>query len=662
MPSADVATATGADLLAKVTDENGNGVAGEEVIFFLVAPAMGYSAAHTTDPFLASATALTNIDGIATMHFTPGAFEIDVNDADYNETASDSCTVAARWGSKTRSIDLEWKNYPYLRVETEVDPATVEVGEPVDVTIRLIGDGWALYPDPIDVILSVDRSGSMLKGNPDRMVSLMDALRVFNADMTEGRDAVGITSFGVKGTANIYGYSYRYWAGKDDTYGDDGSYIGTHYPGNGKYYSNYATLDLPLSVNRASVEDTIDNIVPMSGTPMRGGLYLAIKQIIQNGRDNTVQAVILLSDGDYNYYGDPLARGTGYSYYDPDDYGTRTLNYYRFGDISPAEQNLSVYATNNDVTIYSIAFGDGLSSGGVLTLQTLAESTGGTYYHAPTGDDLAAIYSEIAGDLKTEAGVNTVMDVKFENIELNNVTQFNDPSDPILEYEYENGLSTVVRSWNATGSEGMPNVMGPLTLDQRDDWDANRSLNFDSGDIGTIHLNQTWQAVFRLNVSKPGNVNIFGDSSTIFFNDGADSLALPKTYVTAVENMTATGINFSGLQVYDLECVEAENGDVIENYLTMNWNLNYSGHFTATQYLYYRKVDGGIWTNFGEVPPTGPLTAPLEHTRKLYVADFPPGNYKLRVSAMAPDAPDSIVETPYEIEIGQGGQYFILLE
>lgn len=660
MPSADVATTIGADVMAKVTDESGNGVAGEEVTFFILPPASGYSAAQEIPPYLSEpSTTITDADGIATIRFTPGAFTTDTDDADYCDAATDTCTVVAVWGENSRMIDLEWKNYPYLRVETAVDPVTVEVGDSVGVTIRLIGDGWALYPDPIDGMLSVDRSGSMLKDNPDRMVSLMEALKVFNADMTEGRDAVGMTSFGVKGTANIFTYYYDYWAGNDGSSYDDNSYIATHYHGNGKSYSDYATLDLALSTNRDEVESKIDDLVPMSGTPMRGGLYLAIKQIIQNGRDNAVQAVILLSDGDYNYYGDPLARGRGYSYYDPDDFSTGTYNYYRFGDLT--NQNLSVYAANNNVTIYSIAFGNGLSSAGVTTLQTLAESTGGTYYHAPTGDDLAAIYCDIAGDLKTEAGVNTEMDVLFKNIELNNVSQVNDPDDPILEYEYESGVSTLVKSWNASGSQDLPNIIGPMTLDQTDDWDDNQALNFDSTEIGTIHLGQTWQAVFNLNISKAGNINIFGEGSSISFNDGADSVNLPKTYITAVDNLTATGINFSDLQAYDLVCVETEGGDMIENFLTMEWSLNYTGGETATQYLYYQNVANGMWVNFDELPVTGPV-GDLDFSRQLYVADLSSGEYKLRVHAMAPDAPDSIVETPYTIDIGQGGQYFIRLE
>ena len=670
MPSAEVADGFTASLRAKVIDESGNGVPGEEVQFSIILPD-SWLEAHISDPYLdetigvTQATATTNVDGVAIMKFTPGRFILDPGNGQYNETASESCVVQATWSVVSKNIDLEWKNFPYLRVETAVEPETVEVGDPVEVTIRLIGDGWALYPDPIDVMLCVDRSGSMLKDYPDRMVSLMDALKVFNTEMTDGRDAVGLTSFGRKGTANIHNYQYRYWVGIDNTWDYYYSYINDHYPGNGKYYSNYATIDLPLTLNRSTVNQTVNQLVPMSGTPMRGGLYYAVKQIIDNGRSDAVQAVILLSDGDYNYYGDPLARGTGSTYYDPDDYGTLTHNYYRFTSIPSAEQNMSVYAANHNVTIYSIAFGDGLSSGGISTLRTLAESTGGSYYYAPSGDDLAAIYTEIAGELKTEAGVDTSMDVVFTDIELNNVSRVNDPDDPILEYEYENGVSTLVKSWNTTvsppGTEESPNVMGPLTLDQRDDWAQNQSLNFPTSEIGTIHLGQTWQAAFRLNVSKSGNINIFGEGSSIIFNNGEDSLSLPNTYVTAVDNLNATGINFTGLEVYDLTCSEKEEGSVIENYLTMNWNLNYSGMYTATQDLYYQKVGDGIWTKFCEVCVTEPVNE-LAQTRQLYVADFPPGTYRLRVHGMAIDTPDSIIEAPYDIEIGTSGRNYIRLE
>jgi len=618
MPSADVAGAGGSAIIAKVMDENGNGVPAEKVTFNIL-PRSDYSIHQIAEPTLEALEAYTNADGVATVNFTPGAFETDSDNLNYSETASESCTVEAVWGAKKRTIDLEWKNYPYLRVETAVDPTTVEVGRPVDVTVRLIGDGWALYPDPIDVMLCADRSGSMgtNESGTTRIDSLKSALKIFNGQMTEERDQVGLTSFG-----------------------------------------SDATLDLPFTSNHSEVEDAIDALKAYGWTSMRQGLYLALRENIEHGREGAVQAVVLLSDGDYNWYGDPLARRNSYTGY---SFGSITEDYTTIPDLSPAEQNLSVYAASNNVTIYSIAFKDGISGEGKETLQTLAESTGGKYYYAPNASQLATIYTSIAGELKTEAGVNTAMNVKFDRIEVNNVPYQNIGSNRILAYEYVDGVSTLVKGWNSSGSGVPPYFIGPMTLNQTDDWAATRCLTFDSGDIGTIRLGQTWQATFRLNVSKAGNINLFGNGSLISFNNGTDSLALPKTYITAVPDLNATGINFTELEVWDLKCVEAENGCEIKNDLTIQWNLNYSGAFTANQSLFYQNVDDGVWVNFGR-EKDGASNSTQSHYRKLYVADFPPGEYKLRVWATAMDTPDSIAVTLSPITIGSQMKNYILLE
>ena len=92
----------------------------------------------------------------------------------------------------------------------------------------------------------------------------------------------------------IYGYGWR--AGRDysirlsGTGGqystDDVSYVTTHYPGHGtqgKYYgSAMATTDLGLTLDHSTVKTIIGKMVPEGGTPMRDGLYTAVKQIINN--------------------------------------------------------------------------------------------------------------------------------------------------------------------------------------------------------------------------------------------------------------------------------------------------------------------------------------------------------------------------------------------
>ncbi len=304
-----------------------------------------------------------------------------------------------------------------------------------------------------------------------------------------------------------------------------------------------------------------------------------------------------------------------------------TEDYYWISVLSKENQDLSYYATSKNVTLYSIALGnDGLSLEGNETLKILANNTGGKYYYAPQGDDLVGIYTSIAGELKTAAGVNTKMDLNMSNIELNNVSQPNSKYDPILEYEYEKGASTLVKSW--MGSEGSSNNIYNLTLNQKAEWDATQCLSFDSTKIGKIQLGQTWQAKFRLIPMKPGNINIFGNGSSISFNDGA-TLNLPKTYITAEPDLNATGINFTSLRAYDLMCKEYEENKtcpMIKTDLTMEWCLNYSGNNTVTQCLYYQKVDDGFWILFDRFDKPGPLSRAPDpsFTKQLYVADFPP--------------------------------------
>ena len=80
-----------------------------------------------------------------------------------------------------------------------MNPQTIAVNSTVDVTIDFIGDGWALQPHPIDVVLCTDRSGSMLYDDPDRMYSIREAAKVFVQQMNSSRDTLGLVTFGRNG-------------------------------------------------------------------------------------------------------------------------------------------------------------------------------------------------------------------------------------------------------------------------------------------------------------------------------------------------------------------------------------------------------------------------------------------------------------------------------
>ncbi|HDS63119.1 MAG TPA: VWA domain-containing protein [Methanofollis liminatans] len=609
MPSLDANPASLSEIRAKVMDEKGNPVSGETVAFSI--DAVDLEGNVCAAPSLIENTATTDGDGYAVVRFVPGAFALPGSD-DYNQTATATCAVVATWGEVTRSIPLAWKNYPFLSVTTSVDPETVEVNDTVSVNITLRGDGWALQPDPIDVVLVIDRSGSMLYDKPDRMHSVREAAKDF-VDLMATRDQVSVVSFGRNG------YISRPGANSGISTSEiDNVYV---YPVS---YSDYATVDASLTSNAASVRSTLDAIVPDHGTPMRHALYTSIQEIIDHGRDSVVQAVILLSDGDYNWYGDPLARGTGYTKYSPTDFGNLASSYYKYTDLSSDDQNMATYAARHNITIYSIGFSDSISSDGRSTLRQLAETTGGIYYDA-SATNIDSIYTEIAGELKTEAGVDTTVGLQFDNVLVNGLAVFNDPADPVLDYVYLPGESTVIGSWidNETGRH---EILPLATYDNTSEWAAGRSLAFN---VGTVRLNQTWTARFTLKVLKEGNINIFGPGSLITFNGGASSLTLPDTFVTAVPDLNNTGLNSSALSVDNLT---REGSGEVTDFLPLIWNLNYTGEGTVTQRLYYSNDDKHTWTRFATLTAIAPGN--VTQRSSLDVRVLPAGSYWIRVPVL----------------------------
>lgn len=714
MASGDVDGWEPALIMAKVIDENGNPVEGEMVNFTLGTPIYDptpYPPIVTKDPGLSSNSAISDSDGFAIVEFYPGNFTTNWTDPFYDDTASGRCPVIAHWEnitrgkSATKSVEVTWKNYPYLSVETFVHPQTVNVTDNVTVMIRMKGDGWALRPKPIDAVLCTDRSGSMLQDNPDRMVSVMNASKAFVRAMHVGptRDHIGLVSFGTNGWAklapeyryldgsyycyraggswhyrtlegwyfdwtNVYGTSYGSnsisssgfkWVYRDDDWDmptsptsywrqsywpytenfDTGSahqvYVDLHYPGDNRNYGQYAFVENSLSDNPALIDTSIDSMVPSGGTPMRYGLYRAIKEIVANGRSKAIRAIVLLSDGDYNYYGDPLARnaGLGHTSWDPYDYGNLDDDWHKFGDISDSEQNLSVYAKNNNIRIYSIGFAEDISEGGKLALRILAESTGGQYFDGNAAN-IDEIYTVIAGKLQEEAGVNTTLDMGYDQLEVNYEIVTVNETYRVFEYIPSTGVDSYFQ--NMTRPEHDPSY--PYSIDQSEEFNTTHKLNFT---VGTIKLGQTWEAIYKLKVLTDGTINIFGLNSKVYFNgtEGQQDLSLPKTYITGVKNMTSQGVNSSTLEVTVGESSESETSII-------TWPIfhEYTGENEVKE-DYYVSIDGGqTW-----ILVASKILSPEEANKPGFFSvnrnQFPPGStIVFRVVANAIDAPGPVIE------------------
>ncbi len=611
------------ELRAKVMDIKGNPVDGETVTFTIDTSSMTISGATPDgNPYLGETvgqnetTAVTQ-DGSATVKFHPGAFVKPVGKD--KASAKGNVTVRATWINGTRKasqdIELTWVNYPYLSVETEVSNPKVSVNSTEEdatnmtyVTIRLKGDGYAMQPVPIDVMLVIDRSGSM-KGQ--RLADAKSAAKTFVGKMDSSRDMIGLVS-----------------------------------------YSTDASPNQPLTDSYSTVNNSIDSLNANGWTATRKALYVAIKEVITNSRSDAIPAVILMTDGEYNYYGDPLARGEGRDKYDWTD--TRTDRYTFFEGLGGSKeadgglhtnQNMSVYANNsdNDIRLYTISFSNGIEEGSTTqkTLDTLAKATGGKYHHAPDGVALAKIYTEIAGELQNEASVDTNMTV-FKNVEVNGTPI---AAYTVFDYKYEPGKSTTIRGWVDNGTH-YPDIPPFTTIDQTKNWTTDRQLHFD---IGTIQLGQTWEATFCLAVNasyeagEENNINIFGPGATISFNNGTgtENLDLPDTYVTVFPDLTHAELNTSLLAV-EFTGPASDSGPYTD-LVPLTWNTTYRGTEGVDVSLAYSRYDDMR-------SPTHLLTRSLGPGRfvtvdnttadstQMDVKGLAPGEYWITVTALARDA------------------------
>lgn len=678
MASLDVDSTTRAILQARVVDAKGNPVKNEKVYFSLGTTTYDAVYIGATDPVLAvgpTDAVLVGDDGYATTEFSPGAFTPE-GQTGFDPTATGQVVVTAQWTNtagtitKSRDILLVWKNYPYLSIFSSMKCDNAHVGDELNLTIELKGDGAALKPNPIDVVLTTDRSGSMMEDNPDRMVNVMDASSAFVDEMGLN-DKIGIVSFGNKGDTSATTYTYGLGPGNDMDWRDDSAYRLAHYPASPTFYLDYATVDQELTIDPASAKDAINSMVPYSGTPLRDGLRKAIQELKSSrARSNAIKAIIVLSDGDYNYYGDPLARGTPYSssQRDPDDFWDLTQSYMTYSD-TDGYQNMAAYASHNGIKIYSIAFGDSISSGGRTTLETLATNTGGRYFEASSAN-IEDVYIAIAGDLQETAGGDTEVLLDFGTVTIDDntggiITEY-------MDYVYEvltpvADSSTYINKTNIT-KYGVYHQLFSTVQDDTAGWSA-RQLHYD---VGTIKLNETWSATLRLRLTQAGSFDLFGpeSASSITFTDMSDTTN-PVTQTAFIPEMQCKvypvgenpGFGTKTLKVSDLTVTTTD-----PTVWKLGWKTSYDGDETITETLQSRMADsaaawqilpGGITTISSQV-----VNAPSYYTLSLSDTSlWVKGKcYEFRVIAEADDTDDSVTQSGPTCISASGGTIYIKLE
>jgi hypothetical protein len=587
-------------VMAKVIDSAGNPVQGQTVAFSIQSVDVGTSV-QTQPPaiqigkvktsiLLEEITSVTDENGIAALDFSPGAFA-------KGAAAEGTAKIRARWSSVTRDIELSYKNYPYLSVSTSVDPMTVPTEGEVNVSLLLRGDGYALLPKPVDVFLVTDRSGSMAQDTPTRISQVKDAATAFTTKFDYTTDRLGQISFG----------------------GKTGS------------FKDYATLDQGLTDKINQVQNAISKLAPSGYTPMRYALKKGIEEMSQSGRSESVKALVLMSDGDYNNWGDPLARGTpdktgnGYD----SKYQETIPDYIFFPDIDAefhdlAYQNMSNYANEHNVRIYTIGYATDISDVGKGTLELLATATGGKYFYALSGDQLKNVYDQIATDLKEAAGVGTTMELDFQQVEVNGEPK---DGDQVLEYVHREKQSTWIVPPSGSGS----------TFNSTDDWNDDHRLSFD---FGTVKMEEEWMVNFTLKVGMGGNIKLLGESSKVVFDEGKGTLAIPDTYITATDEGTEKGLEGLTLKIKILSVTIPEtNKDSAE----IVWAITYNGGDDEIEETIERASLNS--DHFGYYGTTSSInkhtTEPWTKTYTMDISGIQPGVYKVKVTGRVHDTGDS---------------------
>jgi len=419
MSSLEVEPGSQADVVARVVDNFGNPVSGQNIAFTLEYTP---DAEWNITPTLTSYTGITNTEGNVKTTFIPGAFSTIAK-------KDGSCIVKANWTSKPsyppKTVSLTWMNYPYVSIFTSVSNETVLVNETVDVTITVVGNGKVNPYGPITVVLDQDTSSNMGHNSAETDGTRLDvaasAAEVFISRMKESTTQIGLETFGK----------------------DQNDALG------------HMDIGSPF-------EDIINNLYALKGLgpakEMENSLYLSFNKIIAATSTpgsyfyDSVKAVIMLSDGGSNL------------------------------DKQEKLSNLVSTANANGIHVFTVSYlngaGAGDDSNAYDVMEQLANQTGGKHYANKTREGLKDIYWDIANELQKLAAKNSTMSVSFENISVNNTFM---GGEEVYDYIPVGPFTPLQTTVNSSGRTSIIWVNGSQTVkDQTSEWPE---LKFDIGNI-----------------------------------------------------------------------------------------------------------------------------------------------------------------------------------
>ena len=595
--------------------------------------------------------------GYATVNLYPSAYATKTEPG-FKEAVTGSGLVTAAWTDpdghvNQRDVKVTWKNYPYLSAIVAVTPQQVKVGDTVDISIKLNGDGWALVPNPANVVLVTDLSGSMSNSDisPTRLGAAKTALKKF-VGLSNGKIYLALVSYG--NTNPAYSneaqqlYNIQAASGTAKPFNPYGSFVDRAETkpsnwGTSTYQSNAysdAKFDLNFTTDSNALNTTIDSAVYSAngGTCIGCGLSGALKEIQQKGYTGHNKTIIIMSDGVATMA--PINSTFPLKSYMPSDW---VSDYSNIGKQAAIAIATDIKAPGNDIKIYTIAFGSGADT---TTLAAIASP--GCAKVATDGAALNTVYQEIYGLVVTDASVNTVMNLDLGNLIINNAPITAGHYFDYVANKTTSPTSTMLDKYNLThhlipginDTSGKPfDSIGPITIDQSDYWnDAAHQYQL-KFNISTIKLKETWETNFRLKILVPGNIIIYSPLSTICFKNGlaGDScMALPNLSISASLNPVNLGVNQTHLDVVGL--TRTDDGPV-KGTLPVTWTTIYTGNVTTfiitEDISYIRDADPPVRFDKKTLTATD-LLSPQSST--LNTEKLPPGGYKIQVHAYTQDA------------------------
>jgi hypothetical protein len=693
LPSRDANDTSKAVATAVVVDQHGKGVGGEVVDLSIPVSEIdnGIFKVNNSTLYPCFGTAsvrdiqvTTNPSGFAYVDFLPGEF-------DYNELrdATGQCEIVAIWKNEPpKTVTPIWKNYGYLSVTTWLEDNTTVKDQEVNVSVIVQADGPGFAAKPIDMIFCVDRGASMLWDTrniggsevvDDKMIYVYKYGSDILQELDEGDDRAGVVSFG----PGEYSMNWpKKYPGNDSDAGDDIEYINLHYPGPYTGYDNWATINMRLNETfNPLANDTIQSLRPFGdpwkdskhNVPLRFGLYTAINDMIglgeSNPRKEAIRAIVLLTDPEWNDWGDPSAGWDGTSVstqlantkkapWDLPEGGLSAwVPFTEFGkmvdgnitsetgvQISDPRQNMANYAKEHDIIIYSIAYPKkdaNIDNSRERVLRSLADSTGGMYFEARNGTSLGTIFELIGKDLRQRAVVNTTAVLNFKNVTMSDNKPR--PGVDIFDYVYRYPTSTWMRKWTNCTSDGGCDFKEDYQ-DDTENWTRDQKLTFD---LGTMNLGDRWVVNFTLKAKDAFGIGELFNESYISSDNNPD-IVIPPSII--IGNPTTRG---------DIPTEDLTVTLFVDDSMNNNYSIHYTGNKTVHAKLYYTKV-GEItekWTQFASnnlQGNFGTLTGEASVNKWLLGT----GNYTFKIEAWASDTP---MDTAYAGPVGIEKKFFILL-